>query len=660
MSDFASSVAELRSQHENLLTRLTQVYSNAELTQQGAQSRQRERNVEQVTAALNSLLAGCKRLEQQLEAAKQVLQGQQQAQRHMLDPSNELFVLGNAERELLAKQFSLEVTTQEEQEVMASLSAETESAVSLGQQDSFICHECRANLSTSHLLDVHLAEVHDSFFQAQVARRLPVFQCLVEGCGKTFVSPAHRFQHLMDLHSFPNDPELGRSSPHSQGSLPQSHALGGNCTELRAPSRLIHRGRPCRRHREQRAAAARALVVSSDEEVEQHSAALEQLYSDILQEKRRRLEHNFDASPAFDTGRADIERQWRQSSLATSTSGQQPLQRPTTSQGRRQQNLRRPGSGAARRRSARLVAATGSPGLRQTSTAVLTEYDASLSQTAEAHDWETLRRLLQVEDKLRASAPRSENADFYGLDLRPASVLPYEKYSHWGVDLPDLVAAGMLGLERAIEKFEPEKGFKFSTYAFWWIRQKISRCAVHQSRAVPIPIAMYDTINKIRKVRNELEMKTDEPVTDEQVAEAVGINQRRFQRCMQAARYEQSFDGAQNAKGSDERPSLDVENVVATDEGGDGITGDADAPEKSAMLQRQLDQLLNTLPPRDRNIIRMHYGLHHPRGEGMGLKDISRAYGVCHERVRKIEADAVQRLGRSAELAGVSLPFSIA
>ena len=129
---------------------------------------------------------------------------------------------------------------------------------------------------------------------------------------------------------------------------------------------------------------------------------------------------------------------------------------------------------------------------------------------------------------------------------------------------------------------------------------------------------------------------------------------------MQAARYEQSFDGAQNTKGSDERGSLDPGNVVATDEGGDGITGDADAPEKSAILQRQLDQLLNTLPPRDRNIIRMHYGLHHPRGEGMGLKDISRAYGVCHERVRKIEADAVLRLSRSAELAGVTLPFSTA
>lgn len=121
----------------------------------------------------------------------------------------------------------------------------------------------------------------------------------------------------------------------------------------------------------------------------------------------------------------------------------------------------------------------------------------------------------------------------------------------------------------------------------------------------------------------------------------------------QAARFEHSFDEARQAS-NDEMSSaaIDVENMLAPneEEGGDG-------GEQSGKLQRQLDQLLNSLPPRDRNIIRMHYGLHDPRGEGMQLRDISRAYGVCHERVRKIQADAVQRLSRHADLAGITLPF---
>ena len=125
---------------------------------------------------------------------------------------------------------------------------------------------------------------------------------------------------------------------------------------------------------------------------------------------------------------------------------------------------------------------------------------------------------------------------------------------------------------------------------------------------------------------------------------------------LQAARFEQSFDEARRANGSQAGQSaLDIDNVVAPGEEESEDT--TERTERTSKLQHQLDQLLNTLPPRDRNIIRMHYGLHHPRGEGMQLRDISRAYGVCHERVRKIEMDAVQRLSRNAAIAGITLPF---
>ena len=123
--------------------------------------------------------------------------------------------------------------------------------------------------------------------------------------------------------------------------------------------------------------------------------------------------------------------------------------------------------------------------------------------------------------------------------------------------------------------------------------------------------------------------------------------------CPQAARFEYSLDESKQAGSSDQPGALDMENLAAPHEGESD-----DSVERHSALQGQLDRLLNTLPPRDRNIIRMHYGLHHPQGQGMQLRDISRAYGVCHERVRKIEADAVQRLSRDAARAGVTLPFA--
>ena len=122
---------------------------------------------------------------------------------------------------------------------------------------------------------------------------------------------------------------------------------------------------------------------------------------------------------------------------------------------------------------------------------------------------------------------------------------------------------------------------------------------------------------------------------------------------MQATRYEQSLDELKQPGNEHAAELLDGVMAPLEDEA-------PEVSERGQALQAQLDQLLNTLPPRDRNIIRMHYGLHDPQGQGMQLRDISRAYGVCHERVRKIAADAVQRLSRDAIVAGVRLPFAVA
>lgn len=352
-------------------------------------------------------------------------------------------------------------------------------------------------------------------------------------------------------------------------------------------------------------------------------------------------------------------------------------------------------------------------------------FDDSLKGTIEAGESESLQRLMHLEDQLRSRTPDvNDFADLYGIDLRPAAVLPRKveieltviirksiladgtalqlqqklgripsqqeladklglrseqhlqlirlnkqaaqqlmmrhnarlvvhvanKYVQWGVDLVDLVMEGMVGLERAIEKFEPEKGYKFSTYAFWWIRQKVSRCAAHASRAVSVPIAVYDMAAKIKKARHELETRSGEAVSDEQLSEAVGLSVTRINRALQATRYEQSFDVPANT--SEEGMSF-LDELEGPREGGDS----EETLELSHALRGQLDSLLNTLPPRDRNIIRMHYGLHDPYGRGMHLRDISRAYGVSNERVRKIEIDAVARLSKDAALRGVRLPF---
>ena len=218
-----------------------------------------------------------------------------------------------------------------------------------------------------------------------------------------------------------------------------------------------------------------------------------------------------------------------------------------------------------------------------------------------------------------------------------------KKYRNRGLSFLDLIQEGNTGLMRAVDKYEYRRGYKFSTYATWWIRQAITRAIADQARTIRIPVHMIETMSKLRRVSKELLQELGREPTVEETAEAAEVSVEEAKRVLKISRHPVSLD----------RPVGESEDSYF----GDFVEDtSSDSPVNSAtqeMLKEKIDYVLKTLTYREREIIKLRYGL----GDGYTytLEEVGRIFKVTRERVRQIEAKAVRKLQhpvRSRQLKG--------
>jgi len=235
----------------------------------------------------------------------------------------------------------------------------------------------------------------------------------------------------------------------------------------------------------------------------------------------------------------------------------------------------------------------------------------------------------QLERQVRAGAVARQELTDANLRL---VVSVARRYSNRGVPLIDLIQEGNLGLLRAVEKFDWRRGFKFSTYATWWIRQAVSRAIADDARTIRIPVHLYDVVNRMARVASQLHQEYGREPTEAELAAAMQLSAERVRELAQVIPHPISLDGT---VGEDQETHL---SDLVADENATNLEASAE----HTLLADQIRDMLATLTPRERRVIERRFGLSDDNEET--LTAIGREIGLTRERIRQIETSALRKL----------------
>ena len=258
------------------------------------------------------------------------------------------------------------------------------------------------------------------------------------------------------------------------------------------------------------------------------------------------------------------------------------------------------------------------------------QFESDNGREPDNKEWAALVEMPHIRFRRRLMLGRRAKEKMVQSNLRLVVSIA-KKYMNRGLSFQDLIQEGSLGLIRAAEKFDHEKGYKFSTYATWWIRQAITRAIADQSRTIRLPVHLYETISRIKKTTKVLSQEFGRKPTEEEIAESMEMTIEKLRFIAKSAQLPISLE---TPIGKEEDSRL-----------GDFIEADIENPEQDVaknLLREDLEGVLATLSPRERDVLRLRYGL--DDGRMKTLEEIGQIFDVTRERIRQIEAKALRKL----------------